>query len=86
MIDLLDYLVDSMLVNTFGFVFDNIVVGGTVKMVEMKENGQMMREHILQKYVPEIVYEFVVDTEVVLVVDDTGVLDSTMILDTIYSY
>ena len=55
-------------------------------MVEMKEIGQKMREHTLRKYVPEIVYEFVVDTEVVLVVDDTEVLDSTVVLDIGYSY
>ena len=51
----------------------------------------MMREHTLRKYVPEIVYEFVVDTEAVpvvavLVVDDTEVLDSTVVLDIGYSY
>ena len=80
-----------MVVNAFGFVSDKKVVGGTVEMVEMKDIGQMMREHTLRKSVPEIGYKFVVDMETVLVVavlvvDDTEVLDSTVVLDISYSY
>ena len=53
-------------------------VAGTVvvEMVERQQIGQMITEHTLWKYV-----QFVDDTDVVLVVDDTEVLNDTLVLD-----
>ena len=76
MIDLLQYL----LVNAFGFVVDNMVVGTVVvQMIERKQIGQIMTEHKLRKYV-----QFVDDTDVALVLDDTEVLDDTAVIDICY--